>query len=237
MKWAAAVAIVPMGVMGVWFISHGWWSPSTDPSVWGVFGDFVGGVTNAILAAFNLYAFLKVAEAVRHHENGRDTDNKAQEDARIKFAQDQEQRNRDLQMKLEAIRIRPALRMHYERFEHTFRLYLVNTGLGPAAIDPEQFECRRVGTDRRSKDIIDLLDGLTDLHEIVVNDFTIHGPPDTIGVGESVTLFACTYTPSVDPAVDPRLVLYRQLKDIVVNAPYSDLLGNRIGAAGGIITS
>src|SRR5687768_8624156 len=52
------VAILALLLYAIRFIDRGW---STDPGDWGVFGDYIGGVFNPIIALITLLVTIRIA--------------------------------------------------------------------------------------------------------------------------------------------------------------------------------
>lgn len=67
--WACIIIVaIPVSVYTLNFSSH---KLSPNPSDWGVFGDYLGGVMNPLLSILNLYVLWKITNLVSNQDNQR----------------------------------------------------------------------------------------------------------------------------------------------------------------------
>jgi len=76
-RWTVVLTVLFIAPFIIYYVSFCWfhWF-SSDPTNWGVFGDFIGGLLNPFFAALNVVAFIYLTNRISGVENERDRINR-----------------------------------------------------------------------------------------------------------------------------------------------------------------
>ena len=174
---------------------------SRDPAHWGVFGDYLGGVLNPLLALITLLVTVYIANVANRLEEQslRSEANKLKENAR------------------------PVAQIFGSDYENKVAIVVKNIGIGPFEVN--SFKIWHADhPDTTVQDLVDLMPALPD--GLVWRDFNINGIPPFVYQQSEVVLLKLEGDPNDQTFRNFRDEVRERLRHIFIELKYSDIYGN-----------